>query len=135
MNEVIFGNLKRLAAALNAAMGPNGVILKACSVKALHIRLEVAEEIACNVTCIVEHFLIFDRIKALFAILAVKIAGGEELAALGANVLIKTIERFKAGDFSSTKQDDEKATYAKMLTKAEGEKNRRRKQEIASSLE
>ncbi|MBQ7876752.1 MAG: methionyl-tRNA formyltransferase [Clostridia bacterium] len=45
----------------------------------------------------------------------------DKLAVVGANVLIKTIERFKAGDFSSTKQDDAKATYAKMLTKAEGE--------------
>ncbi len=47
----------------------------------------------------------------------------DKLAAVGAEVLIKTIERFKAGDFSSTKQDDEKATYASMLTKAEGEIN------------
>ena len=47
----------------------------------------------------------------------------DKLAALGAEVLIKTIERFKAGDFSSIKQDDERATYAAMLTKAEGEIN------------
>lgn len=45
----------------------------------------------------------------------------DKLAIVGADVLIKTIERFKQGDFSSVKQDDEKATYAKMLTKAEGE--------------
>ncbi len=45
----------------------------------------------------------------------------DKLAVVGAEVLIKTIERFKEGDFSSTKQDDEKATYASMLTKAEGE--------------
>lgn len=45
----------------------------------------------------------------------------DKLAVLGAEVLIKTIERFKAGDFSSIKQDDSKATYAAMLTKAEGE--------------
>jgi hypothetical protein len=85
-NEIILGNLKRLAAALNATMGPNGVILKACSVKALHIRLEVAEEIACNVTCIVEHFLIVNGVKTLFAVLTVKVAVSEQLAALGANV-------------------------------------------------
>lgn len=47
----------------------------------------------------------------------------DKLARVGADVLIKTIERFKAGDFSSEKQDDEKATYAHMLTKAEGEIN------------
>lgn len=47
----------------------------------------------------------------------------DKLAAVGAEVLIKTIERFKAGDFSSEKQDDSKATYASMLTKAEGEIN------------
>lgn len=47
----------------------------------------------------------------------------DKLAVLGANVLIKTIERFKKGDFSSEKQDDSKATYASMLTKAEGEIN------------
>lgn len=47
----------------------------------------------------------------------------DKLALVGAEVLIKTIERFKAGDFSSTKQDDERATYAAMLTKAEGEIN------------
>lgn len=45
----------------------------------------------------------------------------DKLAVVGAEVLIKTIERFKNGDFSSTKQEDEKATYAAMLTKAEGE--------------
>ncbi len=47
----------------------------------------------------------------------------DKLAVVGAEVLIKTVERFKKGDFSSTKQDDEKATYAAMLTKAEGEIN------------
>ncbi len=47
----------------------------------------------------------------------------DKLAVLGAEVLIKTIERFKAGDFSSVKQDDDRATYAAMLTKAEGEIN------------
>lgn len=47
----------------------------------------------------------------------------DKLAVVGANVLIKTIERFKAGDFSSIKQDDSKATYAAMLTKQEGEIN------------
>ncbi|MBR5535925.1 MAG: methionyl-tRNA formyltransferase [Clostridia bacterium] len=47
----------------------------------------------------------------------------DKLAAVGAEVLIKTVERFKKGDFSSIKQDDEKATYAHMLTKAEGEIN------------
>ena len=45
----------------------------------------------------------------------------DKLAVVGAEVLIKTIERFKKGDFSSTKQEDDKATYAAMLTKAEGE--------------
>lgn len=45
----------------------------------------------------------------------------DKLAILGAEVMRQTIERFKEGDFSSVKQDDEKATYAKMLTKAEGE--------------
>ncbi|MGM9551198.1 MAG: methionyl-tRNA formyltransferase [Clostridia bacterium] len=45
----------------------------------------------------------------------------DKLALLGADVLIQTIERFKKGDFSSEKQDDSKATYAHMLTKAEGE--------------
>ena len=47
----------------------------------------------------------------------------DKLALVGAEVLIKTIERFKTGDFSSTKQDNERATYAAMLTKAEGEIN------------
>lgn len=47
----------------------------------------------------------------------------DKLAVVGAEVLIKTIERFKQGDLSSVKQDDEKATYAAMLTKAEGEIN------------
>lgn len=47
----------------------------------------------------------------------------DKLAVLGAEVLIKTIGRFKAGDFSSVKQDDDRATYAAMLTKAEGEIN------------
>jgi len=45
----------------------------------------------------------------------------DKLAALSGEVLIETIERFKKGDFSSTKQDDSKATYAKMLEKSEGE--------------
>lgn len=45
----------------------------------------------------------------------------DKLAVVGADVLIKTIERFEQGDFSSEKQDDSKATYASMLTKAEGE--------------
>lgn len=45
----------------------------------------------------------------------------DKLAVVGAEVLIKTIERFKAGDLSSVKQDDSCATYAHMLTKAEGE--------------
>lgn len=47
----------------------------------------------------------------------------DKLAVVGAEVLIKTIERFEKGDFSSVKQDDEKATYAAMLTKSEGEIN------------
>ena len=47
----------------------------------------------------------------------------DKLAVVGAEVLIKTIERFKGGDMSSVKQDDEKATYAAMLTKGEGEIN------------
>lgn len=47
----------------------------------------------------------------------------DKLARVGADVLIKTIERFKAGDFSSVRQEEEKATYAPMLTKAEGEIN------------
>ncbi|MBQ8002591.1 MAG: methionyl-tRNA formyltransferase [Clostridia bacterium] len=45
----------------------------------------------------------------------------DKLAVVGAEVLIKTIERFKGGDLSSQKQDDSRATYAAMLTKAEGE--------------
>ncbi len=47
----------------------------------------------------------------------------DKLAVLGGEVLIKTIERFKKGDFSSEKQDDSKSTYASMLSKAEGEIN------------
>lgn len=47
----------------------------------------------------------------------------DKLACIGGSVLVETIERFKRGDFSSEKQDDEKATYAKMLSKAEGEIN------------
>lgn len=47
----------------------------------------------------------------------------DKLAVVGAKVLIKTIEKFESGDFSSEKQDDSKATYAAMLTKAEGEIN------------
>lgn len=47
----------------------------------------------------------------------------DKLAMVGADVLMKTVERFKEGDFSSEKQDDEKATYAAMLSKAEGEIN------------
>ncbi len=47
----------------------------------------------------------------------------DKLAVVGARVLIKTIERYKKGDFSSEKQDDTKATYAAMLTKGEGEIN------------
>lgn len=47
----------------------------------------------------------------------------DKLAAVGANVLINTIEKYKKGDFSAEKQDDSKATYAHMLTKAEGEIN------------
>ncbi len=43
------------------------------------------------------------------------------LAESGARVLIKTVERFKAGDFSAEKQNSESASYAHMLTKAEGE--------------
>ncbi|MBQ3111191.1 MAG: methionyl-tRNA formyltransferase [Clostridia bacterium] len=45
----------------------------------------------------------------------------DKLAVVGAEVLIKTIERFKNGDMSSIKQDNDKATYAAMLTKSEGE--------------
>lgn len=45
----------------------------------------------------------------------------DKLAVVGADILMKTIERFKKGDFSSEKQDDSRATYAAMLTKAEGE--------------
>lgn len=45
----------------------------------------------------------------------------DRLAVLGGEVLLKTIARFEKGDFSSEKQDDSKATYAHMLTKAEGE--------------
>ncbi len=45
----------------------------------------------------------------------------DKLAGVGSRVLINTIERFEQGDFSSVKQDDEKATYAPMLTKGEGE--------------
>jgi methionyl-tRNA formyltransferase len=45
----------------------------------------------------------------------------DKLAELGGKVLTETIERFAKGDFTSEKQDDEKASYAHMLTKAEGE--------------
>lgn len=45
----------------------------------------------------------------------------DALAVLGGEVLIKTINRFKAGDFSAQKQDDSLSCYASMLTKAEGE--------------
>lgn len=45
----------------------------------------------------------------------------DKLADTAGSVIIKTIERFERGDFSSEKQDGEKASYAHMLTKAEGE--------------
>ncbi len=45
----------------------------------------------------------------------------DALAAAGGRVLLKTIERFKNGDFSAEKQDNSLACYAAMLTKAEGE--------------
>ena len=43
------------------------------------------------------------------------------LAEAGGRLLIDTVERFKRGDLSAEKQDDSLATYAHMLTKAEGE--------------
>ncbi len=43
------------------------------------------------------------------------------LADLGGKVLIETVERFKRGDMSAEKQDETQASYAHMLTKAEGE--------------
>ncbi len=45
----------------------------------------------------------------------------DKLAEASGRVLIETVERFERGDFSSERQDDEKASYARMLTKAEGE--------------
>lgn len=45
----------------------------------------------------------------------------DKLAEISGRVLTETVERFERGEFSSEKQDDEKASYAHMLTKAEGE--------------
>ncbi len=45
----------------------------------------------------------------------------DALAAAGGRVLLKTVERFRNGDFSAEKQDEALACYAGMLTKAEGE--------------
>lgn len=43
------------------------------------------------------------------------------LAEVGGKVLLETVERFKRGDLSAEKQDENQACYAHMLTKAEGE--------------
>lgn len=45
----------------------------------------------------------------------------DALAEAGGRLLLETVERFKRGDLSAEKQDDSLATYAHMLTKAEGE--------------
>lgn len=45
----------------------------------------------------------------------------DKLAVLGGRVLIDTVNRFRAGDFSAEKQDDSLSCYAPMLTKSEGE--------------
>lgn len=45
----------------------------------------------------------------------------DKLAEISGSVMESVIEKFEKGDFSSQKQDDSLATYAPMLTKAEGE--------------
>ena len=45
----------------------------------------------------------------------------DALAELGGKVLLETVGLIKNGDVKAEKQDDSKATYAHMLTKAEGE--------------
>lgn len=44
----------------------------------------------------------------------------DRLSVLGADLLIKTLKRFEAGDIQPIPQDNDRATYARILTKKDG---------------
>lgn len=45
----------------------------------------------------------------------------EKLSKVGAELIVKTLQKLEAGTLTATKQDDSKSCYAKLLTKAMGQ--------------